>query len=161
MAVFVCSCGNTQKKTSGNADNQTVAASDAQTDVTFAPLENYFLKNTVSLPNNVNVLTANNADAFNNLLGVAKTMTNKVVEPDFAKNSVVVVAYQSTNVATTITVDRIALDKNGVNVYVKTQKGETQSYSSTPVAILTLPKQTEGTVVNVFEGENKLASGTL
>ncbi len=141
---------------------QTNASSGAtRTEIKPVLLENYFLKNTVKLKADVNLLVAQDSAAFNKQFGVARTMGNKIVTPDFSKNTIAAIACKSTDVATTIAVERIISNASSVDIYVKITRSEKQNFTSTPLAIIALPKLSKGTIVNVVKGEWAVASTRL
>ncbi len=163
LAALAFSCGNTtQKKSEVNATAQTNAVTAAtRTELQFSLLENYFLKNTVKLADEVNLVLSKDSASFYNKFGMARTMGNAIVQPDFAKNTVVAIACQSSDVATAIAVERVISTPSGVDVYVKITRGEKRTFTATPVALVLLPKLSEGTPVTLVQGEVATAKAVL
>jgi hypothetical protein len=52
----------------------------------------FFLKNNVKLPNNINFFTVNSALKFKKLLGIAKAMSSTAVVPNFARSALLIIA---------------------------------------------------------------------
>ncbi len=143
IAIHLCACGN------------------GPTEVTFNKLDNYFLSNTVEVPEGINVFTAQDDSTFYQLAGIAKTMSNEIRKPDFEHETVIIVAGQPTNHATQIDVEKVTVTETDIIVHITIEKGEELSYTMKPTTLFTLPKQANDKVVSIMEGAAAVAVGTV
>ncbi len=154
LAILV-SCSNKTTKT----ETQTPAGQPAVVapgPVITQELTGYFLKNTYQQKEDVKLLIFNNETSFKDVFGMGKTMTNQIIEPDFATSFVGAIAMKSTPMQTTITLEKANIENGTCNVYVNVKTGEKQSFTSTPVYIFTLEKAIPAKQVQLFvNGEKK------
>ncbi len=125
--------------------------------VEFKKLSSYFLNNFKELPDAVNVFTAQNDSAFYEVVGIAKTMGNKITVPDFSKETAFIVAGQATNYSTTIDVEQVRVTATDVIIDIKITIGEELTYTIVPMIVFTMPKQNNDKVVSVMEGAAAVA----
>ncbi|MCA6070608.1 MAG: hypothetical protein LE180_05845 [Endomicrobium sp.] len=92
----------------------------------FKKLEGYFLKNNVKLLKEINFFTANSVDKFNKLLGVTKTMVNKVTVPDFDKKIAVIIAPKPSQYLNNISISQIYMIDNNIYVEYKIERDRTK-----------------------------------
>ncbi len=86
------------------------------------PLINYFMENSVHLGNGVNCFAITKQADFRKMFGVAKTMDNKIVEPDFDKENVIVIAEPTSNHDMVITFTDAMRAGDFIEVYCKIEK---------------------------------------
>lgn len=115
------------------------------------PLGNYFVKNTVALPDEYNYKVSVNQADFDQTFGVASTMNNTIIKPDFSGQIAVAVIGKPSSQQQEISFDKATLGGKDLYVYYKTKKGNTQSYTSTPLALATVPKAIDVKRVNFYQ----------
>ncbi|MDR3195781.1 MAG: copper resistance protein NlpE [Endomicrobium sp.] len=91
----------------------------------FRKRSGFFLKNSVKLPNNINFFTANSVSKFKSLFGIAKTISNTVIFPDFGKNILIIIAEKPSVTLHDIAVNQVYMKKN--NIYVEYEIKEQES----------------------------------
>ncbi|TXJ29825.1 MAG: hypothetical protein E6Q24_01035 [Chitinophagaceae bacterium] len=104
------------------------------------PLSNYFVKNTVALPDEYNYKVSVNQPDFDQTFGVAATMNSSITKPDFSGQMVVAVMGKASSQQQEISFDRATIGGKDLNVYYNVKKGSEQSYTSTALALATVPK---------------------
>ncbi len=150
FAVFSC----TKNISSKNEEN-------VNSNVNFILLNNYFLKNTAEQDDDVSLYVIKDIADFDKRFGVAKTMDNKIIEPNFDNSSIIAIIYRTTNISTNIKIDTVTSDNSGVTIHARITKGGKQSFYSRPMLLLSISKQAPNTNVKVVEGKNILAKDTL
>ncbi|MBN9298724.1 MAG: hypothetical protein J0I41_17080 [Filimonas sp.] len=126
------------------------------------PLDNYFIKNTSQLIEDVNYIAIRSPDVFYNTFGVAKTMTNEVRTPNFSGQFVVAVAMKPTNKDVTIRFSKAELSGRQMNVYYTvTENPSLLSYKQTPLAVATIPKGESTKEIVFYFKESKIAAVSL
>lgn len=166
LALATMACTNTKKsgtntqKDSVKLETATITAQPTATaTVVVTPLNGYFLKNTYTFTGEMDCLLFADQAAFDAVLGVAKTMDNKIDTPAFEQQIVGVIAQKPVRVKTDMKVSKAELiDGTTVNVYVETTKGETLTYTMTPTLVFQFPKTAGVNLVNFFVNGEKVTS---
>lgn len=121
------------------------------------PLVNYFLENTVQLDNGVNCFVITTQPEFRKMFGMAKTVDNVIVEPDFTKENVIVIAMPATNHDMVITYTDAIRAGDFIEVYCKIQKKKYPlSYEVQHVCAGIIPKYAEVKWVKFYDEKRKL-----
>lgn len=121
------------------------------------PLDNYFVKNNVTLTDDTTYQAITNNATFENNFGVAKTMDNKIITPDFNGQTVVAVILKPTNKNVSVKLLKATLDGKDLNVYYSiTNNGADLTYTQTPAAVATVPKALDAKNVNFFSQDVKV-----
>ncbi len=158
LAVMV-SATACKTKNSNNTETQTPAPVEeitAPAPVITEQLTGYFLKNTYSQSEDVKLLLVQDDASFNQLFGAGKTMTNKIIAPDFGTSNIAAVAVKSTKKQTTITFDRTEIEGDVLNAYFNIETGAEQSYTSTPVYLFAFEKDVPAKRIQlIVNGEKK------
>src|SRR6478609_3993489 len=143
IVITLSSCSNKKLETTEVVDSVATDTTSqaAAVQLAFAPLDNYFLKNTAQLPDSINFLIIANQSEFDNLFGAAKTATNAITAPDFIINHTIAIATLPTNSKTTIEVEKVELGESTINVFAKITKGEKESATSTPARVFAVEKR--------------------
>jgi hypothetical protein len=142
VVIFLSSCRNKKLETTVVDSVATDTTSQtAAVQLAFSPIENYFLKNTVQLPDSVNFLIIANQSEFDSLFGVAKTATNEITAPDFIINHTIAITTSPTNIKTTIELEKVELGESTINVFAKIVRGEKESATSTPAKVYAIEKR--------------------
>ncbi len=159
----VVSCGSGKKTNESQHSSNAVqsVAPQASASSGVKTLSGYFLKNNYSLADDTNLLILKNKEAFDNALGIGKTMNNTIDSPDFENSLVMAVALKSTNIHTDLKVTKTELAGTILNVYATITKGEKQSFSSTPVVVFSVPENPEINQVQLFVNGEKIKSESL
>jgi hypothetical protein len=121
------------------------------------PLINYFMENTVHLNNGMNCFVITKQSDFRKMFGIAKTMDNKIVEPDFAKEDVIVIAMPATNHDMVLTYTDAIRAGDFIEVYCKVQhKKYPLSYEVEHVCAGIIPKYADVKKVRFYDERRKL-----
>lgn len=115
------------------------------------PLNNYFVKNTVALPDEYNYKVSVSQADFDQAFGIAATMNNTITKPDFSGQVVVAVMGKPSSVQQEIGFESAALGNGDLNIYYKVKKGSEQSYTSTALALAAVPKSTSVKKANFYQ----------
>lgn len=127
--------------------------------VAIVPLDNYFIKNTSQLIEDVNYRAFTSPTTFYNTFGVAKTMENEVRQPNFDGQIVVAVAMKPTNRNVVIRFTKAEINGRHLNVfYTVTESSAILTYTQTPMAVATVPKGLDVKDVQFYVKENKVAT---
>lgn len=110
------------------------------TKLNYEILENYFLKNTVSPKKNPSVYFVQSKAGLDSLLGIGKTMTNEIRNPDFNTEDLIILAAPATSVQTTIRVDSVKQRGTDLNIYFTMNTADELSYTITPLAAISVQK---------------------
>lgn len=134
-----------------------VAYTQPQRVLIVRPLVNYFLENTVQLDNGVNCFAITTQPEFRKMFGVAKTVDNVIVEPDFTKENVIVIAMPATNHDMVITYTDAVRAGDFIEVYCKIQKKKYPlSYEVQHVCAGIIPKYAEVKWIKFYDEKRKL-----
>jgi hypothetical protein len=136
-AVFLASCaGSKQNKASA---------------IGLVSLNNYFVKNTVPLPDEYNYKVATSQAAFDETFGMAATMNNSIQKPDFSGQTVVAVIGKASTLQQEIRLDGASVAGKDLHVYYSIKKGSEQSFSATALALVAIPKAIDVKKVNFYQ----------
>jgi len=121
------------------------------------PLDNYFVKNNVSLAEDTTYLAVTNSATFENYFGVAKTMDNKIITPDFSSQTVVSVILKPTNKNVSVKLVSATVAGKEFNIYYSiSNNGADLSYTHTPMAVATVPRAIGVRKANFFSNNVKV-----
>ncbi len=130
-------------------------------DIPYTILKGYFLRNTHihKAGDDAELLLVDNKAAMDDLLGVAKTMSNTIDTPDFSKNTVGIVICRPTNMKTKIELNYVKSSEKNLYISADVSRYEEQSFLAAPILVFQFPRQ-EGrtlnaTVITNTIGENK------
>jgi hypothetical protein len=91
----------------------------------FKKCTGFFLKPSVNLPNNINFFTISSINKFKNLLGIAKTMSNAIVTPNFNESILLIIAEKSLLNLHNIIINQVYMKDN--NIYIEYEIKEQES----------------------------------
>lgn len=115
------------------------------------PLSNYFVKNTVPLPDEYNYRVAASQAEFDAMFGAAATMNNSIRQPDFSGQTVVAVIGKTSAQQQEIRIDGATLAGKDLHVYYTVKKGGMQSFTTTAAGLATVPKAVSVKKVNFYQ----------
>lgn len=115
------------------------------------PLNNYFVKNTVALPDEYNYKVSVSQADFDQAFGVAATMNNAITKPDFSGQVVVAVMGKPSSLQQEIGFESASIGNEDLNVYYKVKKGSAQSYTSAALALAAVPKSNSVKKANFYQ----------
>ncbi|MDR3124409.1 MAG: copper resistance protein NlpE [Endomicrobium sp.] len=84
--------------------------------LSFSVLNGYFLKSNVKLSHEINFFTIGSLTKFKKIAGIAKTMANSVVMPDFGNEVVLIIAMKPSKDFKVISIKRVCMLSN--NMYI-------------------------------------------
>lgn len=157
--------GNTGDSTATTADTALAVTSSATNQLDVTPItEGHFLKNTIKVTDSLTFWVISNQAAFDSLFGIAKTMNNKIIAPDFGTQLVLAASMPSTEYGTEIQLQSATLNNNtntaDLHFVANAGPDGKLSYSITPVWIGTIPK-TGKMELNFFTGDHKTTTITV
>ena len=121
------------------------------------PLDNYFVKNNVTLTDDTTYEAITSNVTFENNFGVAKTMDNKIITPDFNGQTVVAVILKPTNKNVSVKLLKATLAGKDLNIYYSiSNNGADLTYTQTPTAVATVPRTIGAKNVNFFSQDVKV-----
>lgn len=103
-------------------------------------LEYYFLKNTVRPKKNPSVYFVQTQAGMDSLLGIGKTMSHDIRNPDFNTEDVIILAAPATSMQTSIRVDSVKQRGGDLNIYFTMNSGVELGYTITPLAVISMLK---------------------
>ena len=106
--IALTACGGNHKTTQSDTSMDVTAAANSQLEVN--PLSGYFVKNTIQVTDSLTFWIIDNQQSFDSIFGMAKTMTNKIDQPDFGTQLVVVATMPATYYNTRIELADATLD---------------------------------------------------
>lgn len=160
--LFISACQNKKIESNETADKLAIDTL-SQTPVAqlaFSPLDNYFLKNTVKLPDSINFLILSSQAEFDELFGITKTSTNQIIAPDFIINRTIAIACSPTETKTTIEIEKVEMGESTINVFAKIIKEEKESSTSTPARVFAIERR-EGVTGMDFYLNNQMVKSLI
>lgn len=146
-AFILLSCMNNAQQESQNKNEELQKITSRKaTDVSYKPLNNYFVKNTVT------ELKENRFDSeekFNEVFGAAPVMgeQGKPTTIDFSKESVIAFVLPETDIETKVEPISLTKDTQGnLNLNYKITKGNKQSFTTRPNFAVVINKNETGKV---------------
>lgn len=103
-------------------------------------LDQYFLSNKIHFEDSISCYVVTDKAKFENMFGVAKTMTNKITVPNFEKEYVFAIAVPATEVKTSFVIDSARISGNNADIYFSITRGGRQGYKSSQVILGTFDK---------------------
>ncbi len=103
-------------------------------------LEGYFLKNHVTLQDDINTMVFNTKEDFDNYFGIAKTMDSIISPIDFNKERVAGVLINPTDIKIEFSVISVKEVDTSLQIVYTLIKGEKQSFITTPIYLFKIPK---------------------
>ncbi|MCU4154988.1 hypothetical protein J1N10_03305 [Carboxylicivirga sp. A043] len=138
----IVSCFQSKTKESNNTDKLTY-------------LNGYFLRNNVSLNEEVNPIVITSKNEFDNYFGIAKTMNNTVSEVEFDKNNYAAIITKPSSTKQMVIITNSKEENGQLTINYKILKEGNQTFVSNEMKIFAMPK-TIKSVNFVSERESKL-----
>jgi len=141
--------------TTTDADSKTNPTEQASPTVKSAPftpipLQGYFVRNTVATTKAVQIHLIANADEFEAMFGMAKTMTNEITPIDFQTQNVVAIFTEPSETTTTIELPSVSTEGASIRVGYKLVTGDKQTFTSSALTLFTVPKKTTTLDARIF-----------
>lgn len=155
FTIFFCNNKLVDTMKESNTDNKEVVYKS--TDVKYDIVQGYFLKNTVKLKKETTGFVFNTSDSLLNTCGMAATMSVKPDVINFENETGVAVAYKETNYLTNLSITKIELLNNELNVFVDVKQDLTNalSYTSIPFVLVKFAN-IDFNRVNFYYEKNKI-----
>ena len=153
LPAILVSCKPSATTTDADSkNNPTEQASPTVKSAPFnaSPLQGYFLKNTVATTKAVQIHLIANADEFEAMFGMAKTMTNEITPIDFQTQNVVAIFTAPSESQTTIELPSVTTAGNTIRVGYKVVTGEKQTFTSNALTLFTVPKEITALDARIF-----------
>ncbi|CAL1520946.1 hypothetical protein [Chitinophaga sp. MM2321] len=160
--LAAASCGNgagntTADSATADSDADTVMAAhaDSGTSLDVQPLTGYFVKNNIQVSDSLTFWIIDNPATFDSLFGMAKTMNNKIDNPDFGTHVVVAATMPATFYGTEIQLaSATSDDQNNAELHFVAPAGNGKSSSSaTPLWLGSIPKTGKSTI-KLYTGDH-------
>ncbi len=163
ISMLICfACSSKASKNQPQADSTaTVEIAPQVLPVSTQLLAGYFLKNTYKVNDDVDCILFPDQASFDKVLGIAKTMTNKVDKPNFEKNIVAAIALKPTKKNTEISISKAEKVNEAINIYLEQTIGEDLTYTMTPLKVFSFPKESGVSTVNFMMGAKVIKSFPL
>ena len=145
-AALIAACTPKKTETTEVADSVRMdsviqADTPAPASLAYSLMPGYSAKNTVALTDSVNFLLLQTQEDVDKNFILDKTATNAITKPDFIINYNVGVVCLPSQLMTTISLDKVEIAENNVNVYVNIKRGEKQSMASKPAQIFAFERR--------------------
>lgn len=157
LTILFFSCMNSTNKDSRQEVDFTSLHKKKGNKIDYQPIKGYFLKNTVDLPEEINLFWINSEEELNACFGIASVMFSKPDLIDFSKNTIVGICLLPTNYEKNIQIGNVEKMNNSLKLEVEIKAKEMQSFYQTPIQLIAIPKQTELTDLIAFvNGEENI-----
>ncbi len=144
ILISILGCSNTMKRS-------------GTTSIILTPLTGYFVKNTVSDNGETRCFVFFDQTSFSEVCGLAATMTNIPIVPDFTKERVVGIVGTKSDHTVEIRIVKSEIEAGVLIVDFEEIRGDEKlSYQIRPLALATVPKSDINTVV-FRKGKQKIA----
>ncbi|WP_291908251.1 hypothetical protein [Chitinophaga sp. CB10] len=155
MLILAAACQNNPQQHTEDMDSTVATTPDPVTQLDVTPLSGFFVKNTVKVSDSLTFWVIDNQQSFDSLFGVAKTMNNKIVAPDFGTSIVVAATMPATYYGTQLSLDSATLNTNTNNAalhFSAAASAEKSSYAVVPLWLGAIPK-TGKTAIQLYNGD--------
>jgi hypothetical protein len=149
--IFSCNSKKTETITQDTLKVDTVAKVEMP-QLAFSPIENYSIKKNVPLTDSVNFMLINSQREFDRIF----TEGANASPIDFIINYTVAIACPSTDITTSIDIEKVELGENTINVFAKVTRGEKGKTTSIPARAFAIEKR-DGYVSMDFYLNEKMA----
>ena len=146
VVVLISACTSKKVETTQVADSLKVdsvmqADKPAPATLAFSLMPGYSASNKVALSDTVNFILLTSQEDLDKNFILNKTATTAIPSPDFIINYIVGVVCFPSQLATTITLDKVEIAESTINVYVNIKEGEKQSIAAKPTQIFAFEKR--------------------
>ncbi|NOT74383.1 MAG: hypothetical protein HOP08_05595 [Cyclobacteriaceae bacterium] len=121
-------------------DSLARATEPAISTLAFGTLPGYSAKNTVALADSVNFFLLMNQEDVDSKFTLDQTNASELDKPDFVINFNIGVVCQPTQLATTITIDKVEVAAD-INVYINIEHGEKLQSTTKPAFVFAIEKR--------------------
>lgn len=144
MVLLVAACGGSDSKREA---------------VAYKEVSGYFVRNDVENKEFSEKIT--DLKRFEELFGMAATMSSRPTEIDFNKQFVAAIVMPVTYDATDMLVDSVIRNEGKMTVYYSVETGARQTYSVRPNLLLSINKKYDGRLETVMNGNKQKQQGYL
>ncbi|MBV7528840.1 hypothetical protein [Chitinophaga sp. sic0106] len=162
MLILAISCQNNPQQHTEDMDSTVATTPDPITQLDVKPLSGFFVKNTVKVSDSLTFWVIDNQQSFDSLFGVARTMTDNVVAPDFGTSVVIAASMPATYYGTQVSLDSATLNTNTNNAalhFSAAANAEKGSAAIVPLWLGSIPK-TGKTAIRLYNGSNLVTTVT-
>lgn len=117
LCILIAACGPNTSRTTINKDEQLDSAEKNLTPIAVKPIQGYFVKNTVAQTDSVTCWVISDEKQQDSILGVAKTMTNKIDTLDFANNIITAVMLRPSELAQDVQLTSSVISDDEVHLH--------------------------------------------
>ncbi|MDR2399065.1 MAG: copper resistance protein NlpE [Endomicrobium sp.] len=115
----------------------------------FKKCTGFFLKTSVTLPNDINFFTISSINKFKNLLGIAKTISSTVVTPNFNESILLIIAEKPLVNLHDIIINQVYMKDNNIYIeYEIKEQGSDNGYFVQSLGVFEIEKPS--VVLNVY-----------
>ncbi len=138
ISLITCTSKDSSLEDQGMKSNEELQSMSK--DFRLQLLEGYFLKNEVTLQDDINTMVFNNKEDFDNYFGAAKTMDSIVTPIDFNKERIAGILINPTDIKTEFNIISVKEVNTSLQIVYTLEEGEKQSFIATPVYLFKIPK---------------------
>ncbi|SHM33278.1 hypothetical protein SAMN05444266_107425 [Chitinophaga jiangningensis] len=156
MLIMALSCQNTPQQHTEDMDSTVATSPDPITQLDVKPLSGFFVKNTVTITDSLTFWVIDNQQTFDSLFGMARTMADNVVAPDFGTSVVIAATMPPTYYGTQLSLDSATLNTNTNNAalhFSAAANAEKGSAAIVPLWLGSIPK-TGKTAIRLYSGND-------
>lgn len=136
------------------ACNSTTATNTDSAEVPLTKITGgYFLRNDVILEDKLSCMVATTQAMLDANFGYGAVMGEQATPPDFNTDIVFAIVAQTTDVITELAFEKAVLTDGDLKVTCTVKESEEQGYSSTPVALVTVKRDTAIKTVSFYNGD--------
>lgn len=136
------------------ACNNTTATNTDSTEVPLTTITGgYFLRNDVVLADKLSCMVATSQAMLDANFGYGAVMGEQATPPDFNTDIVLAVVAQATDMITELAFEKAVLADGDLKITCSVDDEEEQGYSSTPVALATVKRNTAIKTVSFYNGD--------
>ncbi len=146
LLLFSVACNNMNNKSTEAATDSASLSSDTSgktlvpDQAAFIPLPDYSVKKNIKMPDTINFFVLSNQAQFDSLFAPKETADVTKEVPDFTRNIVVAVMYAATSAKTDIRLLKSTLNEASLELRFSVDRGENQSFSSTPLDLISIQR---------------------
>lgn len=160
--IALAACGPNTSRTGEGLHEKADSATDQPTLVQVRPIQGYFVKNTVKQNDSITCWVINSHQQQDSILGVAKTMTNKIDTANFTNEVIAAVVLRPAELTQDIQLASSMIKDNEIllhfTVRVDTPK---RSFTAAALWMAAIPKNPDIKTIKFYSGDRLLRSVPL
>lgn len=135
--------------------NSELALTPAPSILASSPLPGYSVKNAMDLTDSVNFILLTNTEELNKDFLPEKNSGIEIGQPDFVINYIIGVVCMQTDLATTISIDKVEVAGEEINVFVNIKRGAKQKIATKPTQIFSIEKRNDIAAIQFYVNGKK------